>query len=240
MLRTLEGYDAVCLRGVPIMRAAQGDLNIRQLVRLWAEIGAAPWDSHWLEKISRLQPLLMRCEDIQIVAGSGGEHLYERHSWHSFDSYAKAALTHPFHNNKYQPVRGLISDAYYYACTVGDAELRLLLARTSEAAVFQWQTDGYTPPTAYPLPERNTERRISDVAAESFTLARLFDALGLETFFVHVPGGLTEHSKGDVLEHILYLLLDDVSPQQRFQELLACCLSHCLSWMALERVLRRG
>ena len=118
---------------------------------------------------------------------------------------------------------------------MGDAELRLLLKRTSEAAVVQWRNNGYVPPSPYLLKAGGKELRISNAAAQNATLASLFDALGLHDSLAEIPGGLTVHRKGDVIEQFIYYLLGNNSAEQQYHELLACCLAHCLSWMALER-----
>ena len=92
--------------------------------------------------------------------------------------------------------------------------------------------------------QKKSDRRISIKAARNTTLAFLFDKLGLGWEFDIVElsrrfGDTAVHLKGDIIEHMLTLLLAESQQDLQFRELLACCLVHFALWIAIDPKLQQ-
>ena len=97
-------------------------------------------------------------ENVQRFVTSGGADIDCGRAWEDLETDEKLGLGHDFHNYKYIPKHGALREESFRRCTVGDAQLRLLLDSVAKAATEVWRAAGHNIPSTYSLKKHQKER----------------------------------------------------------------------------------
>ena len=158
VLHKLKTNVQVCLVRISHSQDKGEEVQLRTLERVWRQIATMSWGTNWHGFVCRLLPLCMIEENVQRFIHSGGADIDYTCAWDDLETDERIALGHDFHNYKYIPKHGTLKEKSFRTCTVGDAQLRLLLDSISRAATEVWRAGGHNIPTSYSLDVNQKER----------------------------------------------------------------------------------
>lgn len=240
MIGSLKTTADLCLCTLPENADEDEQQHMKVLHNFWRQLNTMPWGHDWSHSLSTILPLLNCIDEVHELLTSGPQGLYVKVDWHDMDLQWRLAMTAPEQNLRFHQVNTMISESSFYPCTAGDALLKILLIAVSDASRSTWQARGEVVPRSFIVKAGAHSCLIVKNAGENYNLARFFDLahLGRSLGFTQLDNRQASkssiHVKGDVVEHILALLMLDTTPRRQLRHRLACFITHVLIWLAVD------
>ena len=171
ILRSLLSEEALALVEDPSVYVGCEEAGVGMPLAIWNELANMEWSSQWHSELHLLLRPLMFCRSVHDFLVGDVATLRTKYEWQSLDLVWQLSLDDELHGGKYQPRTCHITQGTFMLCTVGDAQLRLLLGVLGNVCVSQWAEICVRAPDSFQVPRGNKERMICVRAAQNYILA---------------------------------------------------------------------